>query len=366
MSRHVHIICPGVPWPVSNSVIADTVQQLKALHDEGIKIHLHYFCSSPNCHPTELNKYCETIYPWLSAATPQADTCVASEEMISILSKDDHPVLFEGLHCNKLLEKLAGTQRRVAVRMYHDECRYHQQLASETGSFIKRMKWKHRSKTMKKLEDRLPANCLYLFSSEENAAASQKDHQLPHIHYLPVFSPYHSVQGQPGMGNFCLYHGNLADPLNEKAAVWLLSSVFNDISTPLVIAGNHPGRTIKKLAAFYSHTCLITDPSVSEMEDLVSKAHIHVLPSFSYKKPEAKLVHAVLCGRHCITNDKGVAGTAFEEACHVAVNAAAFKSVILQLFHQPFEQEEIDLRKRIVRQLNLDNPARQLVHLLFD
>ncbi|MBC7872448.1 MAG: glycosyltransferase, partial [Ferruginibacter sp.] len=175
----------------------------------------------------------------------------------------------------------------------------------------------------------------------------------------------HTVKSKTGVGSFCLYHGDLSDPCNEKAALWLLSKVFNDINIPLVIAGKEPGKQIHKLAQFYSHTCLIVDPSPGEMDDLVDKAHINVLPSFSYKQPEQKLVHALYTGRHCIVNPQAVAGTQLESACHIGKNAEAFKSIILQLYHRPFEEEEIELRKKIFSHLNEEEPLEQLVQWLY-
>jgi glycosyltransferase involved in cell wall biosynthesis len=219
---------------------------------------------------------------------------------------------------------------------------------------------------MKKYQDSLPAHCNVVFATGEKADSFHKDHQHITANSLPVFTPYTSVKCKTGIGNFCLYHGDLADPCNEKAVLWLLSKVYNDINTPLVIAGKNPGKQIEKLAEFYNHTCLIINPSQSEMDDLIAKAHINVLPSFSHKRPEFKLVHALLEGRHCITNENAVKGTELQDACHVGTNATAFKSLILQLYHRPFEEEEIELRKKIFNSLQQEKPVNTLIHWLFE
>jgi hypothetical protein len=43
-----------------------------------------------------------------------------------------------------------------------------------------------------------------------------------------------------------------------------------------------------------------------------------------------------------------VSGSGLEPACHIATNANAFASIIAQLYHQPFGEEEIRLRKRLL------------------
>ena len=45
-----------------------------------------------------------------------------------------------------------------------------------------------------------------------------------------------------------------------------------------------------------------------------------------------------------------VAGTGLEDACHIGDSAHAFASIIAQLYHQPFAEEEIRLRERLLGQ----------------
>ena len=148
----------------------------------------------------------------------------------------------------------------------------------------------------------------------------------------------------------CLYHGNLSVPENEEAALWLLCKVSTKARIPFVIAGKKPSRRLQKLAGLCQHTCLVADPCETEMNDLVRKAHIHVLPCFnkSVTGIRLKLLHSLFEGRHCVVNEAIVAGTGLEGACHIGSNANAFASIITQLYHQPFTKEEIILRKRLL------------------
>ena len=104
------------------------------------------------------------------------------------------------------------------------------------------------------------------------------------------------------------------------------------------------------MAHLCQHTCLVSDPTESEMSDLIRKAHINVLPCFNKNITgiRLKLLHALYEGRHCIVNEPMVAGTGLEPACHIGTSANAFASIITQLYHQPFTTEEIQLRKRLL------------------
>jgi hypothetical protein len=156
------------------------------------------------------------------------------------------------------------------------------------------------------------------------------------------------VNGTEGMGNFCLYHGNLSVPENERAATWLLTKVFSKIKVPLVIAGRNPSKRLDKMAHLCQHTCLVINPSETEINDLVKKAHINILPSFSTTGIKLKLLHALYEGRHCVVNDAMVSGTGLETACHTGTNANALASIIMQLHHLPFSEEEINIRKKLL------------------
>jgi hypothetical protein len=152
------------------------------------------------------------------------------------------------------------------------------------------------------------------------------------------------------MGTLCLYHGNLSVPENERAALWLLCNVFTRIRVPFVIAGKKPSRRLQKMSHLCQHTCMVANPSEAEMDDLVRKAHINVLPCFNKKITgiRLKLLHALFQGRHCIVNEPMVSGTGLEGACHIGANAKAFASIIAQLYHRAFTEEEIELRQRLL------------------
>ncbi|MBC7874927.1 MAG: mannosyltransferase, partial [Ferruginibacter sp.] len=242
MTRHLHIICAAAPWPPDNSMAIDIFYKMQALHKAGIKIHLHYFCTNPNCHPTELNKYCESVHPYPCgkqktnfAGINSRPGGAGNDSIANAVSNDLYPVLFEGINCTGTLQQIAAADRKVVIRMYNDECRYYDHLKKSSGLFFQKIRLNQCAREMKKYEDALPQkNCHYVFSTPGNATSFRDAHPSTNVHYLPLFTPFHTVKSKTGVGSFCLYHGDLSDPCNEKAAIWLLSKVFNDINIPLV------------------------------------------------------------------------------------------------------------------------------------
>ncbi|TMI80556.1 MAG: glycosyltransferase, partial [Bacteroidetes bacterium] len=142
--------------------------------------------------------------------------------------------------------------------------------------------------------------------------------------------------------------------------------VFTKIKVPFVIAGKNPSRRLSKWAHLCQHTCLVADPSEKEINDLVQKAHINILPSFNSTGIKLKLLHALYKGRHCVVNDAAVEGSDLEATCHIGNNANALASIISQLYHQPFGEEEIKLRTRVLGEMfNNESHAKQLIAWLY-
>jgi hypothetical protein len=214
----------------------------------------------------------------------------------------------------------------------------------------------------------LPGHCIYAFISQGDRQTFHEKYHLSQTEFLPAFSSWQSITSVEGVGNLCLYHGNLSVPENEEAAVWLLEKVFSKIKLPFVIAGKKPSNRLINLARQYQHCHIVADPSEAELNDLVSKAQVNVLPGLAKNTTgiRLKLLHVIFQGRHCVVNESMVAGTGLEAACHIGKNANAFASIIAQLFHQPFTNEEIVLRKKLLGDV-YDNKknAQQLITWLY-
>lgn len=376
MNRHLHIVCLDVPWPPDYGGAMDMMNRIMMMKKLGVAIHLHYFSYNERGTPNELNQFCESIHVYerktgrkgLSPRLPYIIASRLNEELVNNLGKDNYPVLLEGIHCTGILPQLDLRHRKVVVRMHNDESVYYKELARAAPSLLKKFFFRRESRLIAAYQRHLPDECMYACVSAEDIHTLQDVYHLEQVQYIPTFPSWQQVTGEEGAGNLCLYHGNLSVPENEEAALWLLRKVFSRIRKPFVIAGKKPSRRLQKMAHLCQHTCLVADPTESELNDLVRKAHIHVLPSLNKQITgiRLKLLHVLFEGRHCVVNEPMVKGTGLEGACHIAGSADAFASIITQLYHQPFSSEEIDLRKRLLGDTyNNEKNTRQLIQYLW-
>jgi hypothetical protein len=371
--KQLHIVTHDVPWPADHGGVIDLFYKLKALHEQGVIIHLHSFIHDRPMQD-ELKKYCSTVtyYPRKKNITrfsfrlPFIVNSRVCAELINTLQKDDHPVLLEGIHCTYYLNNGELKNRKVIVRLHNAEFEYYHQLASHEKNLLKKLYFVNESRLLKRYENGLAGKTTFIAVSKQDAALYKEAFHAGNIHYLPVFLPYTMAAGKEGKGCFCLYHGNLSVNENEEAAAWLLQKVFSKLSIPFVIAGKDPSKRLQDLVHGHQHTCLVMNPSHEEMQDLICKAHVHVLPSFNNTGIKLKLLNALFNGRHCMVNSAGVDGSGLEEFCHVLEDAASFQRRVKELYELPFTEQEIQQRQGLLQTTyNNEKNARELMTFLW-
>lgn len=371
--KHVHIVTHDVPWPADYGGVIDLFYKLKALHELGVNIHLHCFTQGRTSQE-ELNKYCSTVTYYqrknnisrFSFSLPFIVNSRASAELINNLQKDDYPVLLEGIHCTYHLNNGDLDSRKVIVRLHNTEFEYYRQLAKQEKGLLKKIYFLHESRRLKKYEKTIADKAVFLSVNKHDVELYQKLFSAKNIHYLPVFLPYTLAAGKEGKGCFCLYHGNLSINENEAAAIWLLQNVFNKLSIPFVIAGKDPSKKLLSLAHQHQHTCLVVNPSQTEMQDLITKAHVHVLPSLNNTGIKLKLLNALFNGRHCLVNKAAVNGSGLENFCCITEDAVSFQKKIEELYLQPFTEQEIQQRHGLLQTTyNNEINARRLMTFLW-
>ncbi|HEX4876748.1 MAG TPA: glycosyltransferase family 4 protein [Chitinophagaceae bacterium] len=374
MNRHLHIVCLDVPWPADYGGAIDMMYRIMALHKAGIRIHLHYFIYNERGNPNELNRYCESIHIYerkkprtaFPFRVPYIVASRTNKELANNLNKDNHPILLEGVHCTGILPLIEKAGRKIIVRLHNEESVYYKELAHSENAWLRKLYLLNESRLLKKYQSSLPDDIAYACITDGDVALFKNNYGLARSFLLPAFTPYQQVKCIEGQGTFCLYHGNLGVPENEKAAMWLLERVFSKIKVPFVVAGKNPSKRLDTMAHLYMHTCMVANPSETELNDLVQKAHINILPSFNKTGIKIKLLHALFEGRHCVVNDAMVEGTGLESACHIGAGADAFASIILQLQHLPFAEEEIRLRKNLLgHRYDTEANARLLIQYLY-
>lgn len=357
--KKIHIICHDTPWPADYGGVVDLFYKLKALHEEGIKIKLHCFLYGERTEQDELKKYCEEVHYYkrltgwkgISLNKPYIVQSRANPELLNNLLLDDDPVLMEGIHCTSFFFELLKRERKIFLRLHNVESLYYSHLFQHEKNLFKKIYFLNESIFLRKYEKRLPENLPIISVSQNDASYYKEIFEKSDVKYLPVFIPSAEVKCKEGIGDYCLYHGNLAVAENEKAVTWLVKNVFSKINTPFVIAGRNPSTGLKTFVSRNKNVRIIANPTEQEMEELISNAQIHVLPSLNNTGIKLKLINALFNGRHCVVNEAAVNGSGLEAACHVGVNAEAIASIITQLYHLPFGEEEIKLRKKLLPQI---------------
>jgi len=359
-----------VPYPVDYGGVYDLFYKLPALQQQGVKIHLHCFTKNRTEQP-ELNKYCEEVFYYqrttgrkgLSSYLPYIVASRSNEDLIQRLLQNNFPVLMEGVHCTYITNDERFKNRKLFVRIHNVENEYYKQLYQFSHNIKKSLFYWFEAKRLYKYEKKLTGEATAFWAvAKQDIDYYRQEFNCRIANYLPLFIPEWKMNAREGMGTYCLYHGNLEIEENEYAAVWLLKYIFKKLEIPIVIAGKNPSKKFIALTKKYKHASLIANPDEKQMGEIISKAHIHVLPSFNNTGIKIKLLNALYNGKHCVANDAMVAGTAVKELCHVVNSTGEFKERIQLLYHQPFTLDEKNLRKKILQaEYSNETNARKII-----
>ena len=369
VDRKLHIVCHDVPYPADYGGVFDLFYKIRTLHEEGIKIHLHCFTSGRAEQPI-LKTLCEEVYYYprrtghkgFSNQLPYIVCSRYNPELLERLLQDEYPILLEGVHCSYLTQDSRFTARKILLRLHNVESVYYRQLARSTTSWFKKLYYLRESAILKKYERRIASGWPLLAVSQSDADIASVSYQSKNITVIPVFLPFQRVESPQGTGCYCLYHGNLSVDENEKAVIWLLENVFRDLSIPFLVAGKNPGPKLRRAVERQKNCCLVSDPTDPELKDIISKAQLHVIPSFNCTGVKLKLLNALYNGRHCIVNANAIEGTGLKDVCHLAENANDFKRVIQTLYERPFTFLDLQQRReKLQYQYNNHSTASRLI-----
>jgi glycosyltransferase involved in cell wall biosynthesis len=371
--RHLHIVCLDVPYPVDYGGVFDLYHKITALHQAGVKIHLHCF-EYGRGEQDELQQYCAEVHYYtrceghkaFSHRLPYIVCSRSNSRLLNRLAADDHPILLEGIHCSYLVNDARFATRKIILRLHNVEYRYYRQLFHAERSLLKKIYYLHESKLLRQYEKGIAGKVLVLAVAEQDSELYRQEFGATRVNTLPVFVPFEEVRSKEGTGCFCLYQGNLSVAENEQAVVWLLKKVFRSLQVPLVITGKNPSARLRRLVNQYPQACLIPDPSQEEMEDLISKAQINILPSFHCTGIKLKLLNALFNGRHCVVNEQAIRCTGLESLCHVGSDAEELKELILELHTRPFTADDIEKRRQLLAgQFNNEDNAERLIRWIW-
>jgi hypothetical protein len=342
-----------VPYPPDYGGVIDVFYKIKALHDLGIKIHLHCFNYGRDESP-ELAAICESVhyyprkkfYQAIYTSVPYIVGSRQSDELLNNLTNNDYPVLFEGLHTCFYLNHPALKNKIKAVRMHNVEWDYYRSLKEAESNYLIKFYFNLESKKLKKFEDELK-------SADKIFAISRSDYEYLRqsyetISYVSAFHNNEGITSQPGSGDFILYQGNLSVVENNQAAMYIAKKIAEGMPYKFIIAGKNPTNALKKEIKNIKNIELIENPTFDKMAQLMRDAHINLLITFQNTGIKLKLLNSLHRGRYVVVNSKMVNNTGLETLCVNEDNPSATKRIIEELMKQPFTQAEIEKRERIL------------------
>jgi hypothetical protein len=362
---HLHIISFNIPFPPNYGGIIDVFYKLRSLKQLGVKIHLHCF-EYGRKRAKELNQYCETVnyYKRLLGITqaigkkPYIVKTRKSDELLNNLLKDNHPIMFEGLHTTFHLNSTHLKDRFTIVRTHNIESDYYIKLHAVEKNLFKQIYYEEEADRLKRYEPVLKNASLI-------AAISDNDYKYFNSRYsnttfIPAFHPNDEISIKKGTGNFILYHGNLSVAENISAAKELINSVFSKIDYSVKIAGRNPEKSLIKLSNKFKNIELIANPSDKEMNSLITDAQINILTTSQNTGIKLKLIASMFSGRHCIVNDMMVNNTGLENLCHIANSPKQIIEKINELWEKEIDNSISNERNKILFQQysNIKNAAK--------
>ncbi len=318
----LHVLSFTVPYPPDYGGVIDVFAKIKALHAQGVRVHLHCFTYDRGPAP-ELEAYCASVhyYPrrmwsW-RPGMPYIVSSRRSQELLRVLDRDDYPVLSEGIHTSWALTLGRWPGRRVAIRLHNIESEYYRHLSGgwKTPYFL--------------LESALLRRWERRVADVPLLAISPRDAARLHVPYLPAFTNYQVGNNPTGRGDYVLVHGDFTVQDNVDSLNWLMKHVRTP-DIPWIAAGRG-----------------LTDPDEAQMEELIRNAHMHVVHSFNPSGIKIKLLHALFAGRHCVASEVLTMG--LEGTCISAVSAADFRAQIATCWEKPFTEENKSRRVQSLR-----------------
>ncbi|MBK9195580.1 MAG: glycosyltransferase [Flavobacteriales bacterium] len=367
---HIHIVSLDVPWPPDYGGVIDVFHKVKALHGIGVHVHLHCF-EYGRGKQKELDRYCTSVQYYkrqmgklqLLSSLPYVVVSRRSDELVDRLLKDDHPILFEGLHsCYHLGDPRLHGRKRL-VRAHNVEHDYYSALAKVESSPFKRSYFNSEAAKLKRYEPVLSeADAVLAISPKDAAYFNQHFRNVVHV---PAFHACEKVDVPDGLGDFALYHGALGVADNNKAALWLLREVFNGINVKLVIAGSDASSELKAEVAKHPNAELLEDISTERIHELVRTAQVHVLPTFQATGIKLKLLLCLFMGRHVVCNSPMVEGTGLEDLCHIHDDPASMRLSIQGCMARPANGSTLEKRAVILEErFSNERNAQRIVDLL--
>lgn len=366
MSSKLHIVSLEMPYPPDYGGVMGIFNRIKAIHENGVEVHLHVFYSDRQPDP-KLNEYCSFLHYYrrdmrkslLFSNYPFIVASRNSPLLLKNLKEVDAPILFEGLHTCLYLNHPSLAQRTRLVRMHNIEHEYYEHLSLAEKNRFKKWYLKRESKKLKKFESVLKGSDRILAVVESDQEYFKKTYG--HSELIPVFINNERFQFDEKQVSQVLYHGNLSVSENYLAADWLIENVFSKIDYSCIIAGKQPPSFLIEKAKLYSNITIIANPSEEKLNIYVQQSSICILPTFQATGIKLKLIDSLMQGKHCLVNQNMLHGTPLRDLCMVGETPEDFIKLIKENIDSVFSKNDFESRKKLIQ--NYFNNTRSVARI---
>jgi len=346
----VNIVSLDVPYPPDYGGVADIFYKIVALHALGVKVHLHCF-EYGRGQPAALERYCEVVHYyhretglWSNVSTlPYITRSRRSERLLERLKSNDHPVLLEGLHSVYYLLRGKLRGRVVSLRSHNIEHDYYGYLARRESNLIKKVFFYKEAYLLRGLLHRLPVGITVGAIAPTDVAYLEG--RFAHTFWLPPFHSNDTVTSLEGRGDYALYHGNLSVSENTEVVKELIAQ-FRGKDIVLTVAGKNPSTELLSEGRPDENIRIVPNPTARQMGDLISHAHVILLPTRQPTGIKLKLIESLYRGRFCVANRAMVENTHLEAS--VVMEETNFYTATRQLMPQAFTTKDISARRSVL------------------
>lgn len=346
-NRSLHIISFDNPFPPNYGGVIDVFYKIKALHSIGVEVHLHCFVDEIPADYSVLKEYTASVFFYLRKnkfwsyfqSKPFSVHSRFSNELIHRLHQDNFPILFEGLQTTSMLNNFNNKSRKLFLRLHNNEEKYYSGISkSEKNIFKKSIYWleskkyKHFQKSVFNQFEKV-----FTLSKSENKTVNLSSNNSI---YVPVFHGNNKVNQFSDKGKFALYHGDLRISDNKRALDFLIS-IFKELPNfKFVIASNSGRKKVAKQIKDVSTISFVEAKDHVILKELFEQTHLHVLYSFQQSGTKLKVINSLFNGRFCLINSNIVDDEQIQNLCYLAETKGEFKSKIVELMQQKFDQTE--------------------------
>ena len=365
----LNIICFDVPCPADYGGAIEEFYKIKALHQLGVKIHLHCFLYGDRKKQNELDKYCEKVYYYkrersikdIFSNLPFIVKSRMKDDLLANLLSNDYPILFDATHTTGFLSHPKLKDRKKIVRLHNIEWIYYRILLAQAASLKEKIFFYQEYKKLKEYDKQLIHADVLSCLSQTDYEYYQEKFPDKKVSLDYVFHENNNINSIPGKGDYILYHGNLSLSDNYNLIIQLLSNDLKNCTYKIILAGKNPHTTLQKFVKGKNNIELIANPTDDILNGLMKKAHICLAMAANPSGVKLKLINSLFNARFVISNEAALTGSGLDSLVYIA-EENDLPDLIDKLMLKEFKQDEIDERNSLLSEKynNLNN-ARQII-----